>query len=224
MYKWLLFDLDGTLTNTKEGIFNCIEYALASMGVRVENRESFRRYIGPPLMESFSDFFNKEDCMKAVAKFRERYETKGINECELFEGIPEMLAAAKKSGKMTALATSKPERFARQLLRTFDIAQYIDIISGAIDDTTTKADVINTALTRAGITEAKDTVLMIGDRKYDIEGANICGIDALGVYYGFADPLELEREGAKYIVDTVKELEEFVRCESLEELERFYAK
>ena len=225
MYKWFLFDLDGTLTNTKEGIINCLVYAFEGMGVDYGEREALKRYIGPPLMESFSNYFDQEGCVKAVELFRERYETKGINECELFGGIKEMLKAAKESGKMTALATSQPEKFAKMILENFGILQYIDIVSGAIDDTTTKTDVINTALERAGIGESgKNTVLMVGDRKYDIEGANECGIDAVGVYYGFADPLELERAGAKYVVNTVEELKEMVSSSSLDEIDKYKVK
>ena len=224
MYDWLLFDLDGTLTNTKEGITKCFQHALVSMGVPCEDREPLKKYIGPPLMESFSEYFDHEGCLKAVGFFRDRYEKVGINECELFPGIPEMLAAAKKSGKMTALATSKPEKFAKKLLAGFGIDGYIDIISGAIDDSTTKTDVVNTALMRAGIENDRSRALMVGDRKYDVLGAKACGVDTLGVYFGFAEPGELERAGAKYVLQTVSELTDFVQAKSLAEIEKYLAK
>lgn len=224
MYDWLLFDLDGTITNTKEGITKCIKYAFDYMGEKVDDLDSLSKYIGPPLVESFSNHFDPAGVEIAVKKFRERYETKGIKECELFPGIVEVLKAAKASGKHTALATSKPQKFAEQILRDFNIDQYIDLPVGAIDDTTTKADVVNMVLDRAGIREEKNRALMIGDRKYDIEGANLCGIDSLGVYYGFADPGELEKEGAKYIVNTTAELEEFVKQDSLAGIEKWLIK
>ena len=222
MYKWLLFDLDGTLTNTEEGITKCFQYALESLGVPCEDRKPLRKYIGPPLMESFSDYFDREGCINAIEKYRERYETIGIKECELFEGIPQMLKAAKESGKMTALATSKPEKFAKKVLEDFGIDRYIDIVSGALDDSSTKTDVVKAALERAGIWEdRKELALMVGDRKYDVEGAKACGIDTLGVYFGFAEAGELEKAGAEYVLDTVKELEEFVTCDNAEALHKF---
>ncbi|MBO7402509.1 MAG: HAD hydrolase-like protein [Lachnospiraceae bacterium] len=224
MYDWLLFDLDGTLSNTEEGVTKSFQYALVSMGVKCEDREPLKKYIGPPLMESFSEYFDHDGCLRAVGFFRERYETKGIKECELFPGIAEMLAAAKKSGKMTAVATSKPEKFAKKVLEDFGIDKYIDVLSGALDDSSTKTDVVNTALKRAGIENDRGRAIMIGDRKYDVEGAAACGIDTLGVYYGFAEPGELERAGAKYVLDTVDELTGFVRAKSLAEIEKYLAK
>ncbi len=225
MYDWLLFDLDGTLTDPKEGITKCIQYALHDQGVFSEELDALSRYIGPPLMESFSNYFDEEGCKRAVKKYRERYEIYGMKECRLYDGIKDVLAAAKASGKMLAMATSKPQAYAEQILRNYGIDVYIDLPVGAITDSSTKADVINLVLEKAGIADnPKAHALMIGDRKYDIEGANLCGIDSLGVYYGFAEPGELEKEGAKYIVNTVEELKEFVEKKDISKLEKWIVK
>lgn len=201
----LLFDLDGTLTDSQEGIFNCVEYALAAEKITVDDRASLRRFIGPPLVDSFMQFygFDRERAEKATAKYRERYSVTGIFENRVYEGIPEALEMLKKSGKRLGVATSKPEIYAVRIIEKFGLARYFEVITGAELDgrRNSKAEVIAECLRRFGDPD-KNTVLMIGDRKHDILGAKKCGIKSAGVRFGYADKDELENVGADFIFDT----------------------
>ena len=209
----LLFDLDGTLTDSAEGIMNCAEHALNVMGIVEPDRSKLLRFIGPPLVDSFMDFYgmNREDAMKAVAAYRERYPVKGIFENRVYEGIPEALDLLKKGGKRLAVATSKPEVFALRILDYFDLAKYFEVVTGAelSGERNAKAEVIDECLKRLG-NPNKETVLMIGDRKHDVEGAKLCGVACAGVKFGYAEENELENAGADYVFDTPMQLAEAV--------------
>lgn len=212
MYKYILFDLDGTLTNPKEGITKSVRYALKHYGIDEPDLDNLVKFIGPPLQDSFQEYygFSPETAMEAVFKMRERYRTKGKFENEIFEGIPGLLKALKEQGKILAVATSKPERFAVEILEHFRILEYFDVVAGANMDgsRTRKCEVIEEALSRLNINkEEYPEVLMIGDRLHDVEGAAYFGIDCGGVYYGFAEPGELENAGAVFTVNTVEELQ-----------------
>jgi phosphoglycolate phosphatase len=212
MYKWILFDLDGTLTDPKEGITKCFQYALRSFGIEEEDLEQLTKYIGPPLMFSFREYFDSDrKAEAAIDKYRERYSTIGLHENQVYPGIFEALEAAKKAGKKLALATSKPQHFAEQVMNEFHLAPYFDLMVGAAGETESKADVIRRVLKLAGL-PAKNCkeALMVGDRKYDIEGANECGIDSVGVRFGYAKEHELEEAGATYVLSTTKELRDFL--------------
>ena len=216
----LLFDLDGTLTDPKEGITRCVQYALAHFGINVENLDELLCFIGPPLVESFKLFygFNTDEAKQAVEKYRERFADIGIFENKVFDGIPELLKVCKQAGKTLCLATSKPEVFAVRILEKYDIAQYFDIVVGSTLDGSidTKEEVILEVFRRIGKTESdkkktydnikKENIIMIGDRKHDIIGAKKCGIESIGVRFGYAEAGELETAGADYIVSTVEEL------------------
>ncbi|MGN0584684.1 MAG: HAD-IA family hydrolase, partial [Ruminococcus sp.] len=187
-YKVLLFDLDGTLTDSEEGILNCVRYGLESCGFPVPEYEVLRSFIGPPLMVSYTEFcgLSRSDAERAILKYRERYSEKGIFENRLYEGIKELLSDLKNAGYKIALATSKPEVFALRILEHFGIAEYFDAAAGSTigREDETKADMIRLAVKRLGLHEEdKPYVLMIGDRKHDIIGAHECGIDVAGVYY-----------------------------------------
>lgn len=212
-YDILLFDLDGTLTDSAEGIVNCAEYALNSLGIAEPDRSKLLRFIGPPLIDSFMDFYglSREDAVKAVAAYRERYPVKGIFENRVYEGIPEALELLKKGGKRLALATSKPEIYAKRILEHFDLAKYFEVVTGAelSGERNAKADVIDECLKRLGC-PVKDTVLMIGDRKHDVEGAKLCGVACAGVKFGYAEENELENAGADFVFDTPFQLAEAV--------------
>lgn len=212
-YDILLFDLDGTLTDSAEGIVNCAEYALNSLGIAEPDRSKLLRFIGPPLIDSFMDFYglSREDAVKAVAAYRERYPVKGIFENRVYEGIPEALELLKKGGKRLALATSKPEIYAKRILEHFDLAKYFEVVTGAelSGERNAKADVIDECLKRLGCPD-KDTVLMIGDRKHDVEGAKLCGVACAGVKFGYAEENELENAGADFVFDTPFQLAEAV--------------
>lgn len=210
-YQWYLFDLDGTLTDPKEGITKCFRYALEKMGVESPALTELERYIGPPLVKSFAEYFSEEDAKRAVAYYRERFREVGIFENGVYDGVEEMLKAAKASGKKLALATSKPQHFAQIIMDHYGLAQYIDVLVGSRGDGQTKADVIRQVFIEAGLEEeSKQQAIMVGDRLHDIEGAKECGIDSLGVRFGYAKENELEEAGADYIVATTQELKEFI--------------
>lgn len=207
----LLFDLDGTLTDPKEGITKCVQYALAHFGIKVTDLNELMCFIGPPLIESFQMFygFDKEKAEEATAKYRERYKDIGIFENGVYSGIIDMLKVCKAAGKKLCLATSKPEIFAVRILERYGMAEYFDEAVGSTLDGSINAkdEVINEAFRRLGIDDAKKKdVIMIGDRKHDILGAKKCGIESIGVRFGYAETGELEEAGADYIVDTIEEL------------------
>lgn len=206
-WKYILFDLDGTLTDPKEGIINSIQYALRRYGIE-RKEEELIHFIGPPLHVSFMEFFPAEaEAHKAVDVYREYYATKGIYENLLFDGIPELLKKLKQQGKVICLATSKPENFAQQILQHFSIDEYFDVITGAnMDSTRTeKAEVIGEVMRQLPLL-TPETAVMIGDRKFDIIGAKAHGLDTIGVAFGYGSVEELEKEAPGYIVHSVKEL------------------
>ena len=211
MYDLILFDLDGTLVNSEEGITKTVQYALLSYGINEDNLDNLRRFIGPPLVDGFMDFYgmSKEDALGALEKYRERYRKVGVYENEIFPDVKTVLEELKKNGKKVALATSKPHIFAREVLKSFDLTQYFDIIVGAEFDGTRndKADVIEEVLKQAG--EYKNPI-MIGDRKHDVEGAKKNGLACIGVSFGFAPEGELEECGAIAIADDMNNLLEML--------------
>lgn len=208
-YKYLLFDLDGTITDSETGITRCVAYALNHFGIEVDNLSELSPFIGPPLVDSFKEFYNftDEQAVIATEKYRERYTDKGIYENELYPGIKELLAEAHQKGRTVILATSKPEVFAKRILDYFELSSYFSIVAGSGLDGSlhTKTDVINHIL-RSNDIKDLSTVVMIGDRKHDIIGAKNVGIDSVGVLYGFGDYKELSEAGATYIVKDIAEL------------------
>lgn len=214
-YKFLLFDLDGTLTDSEEGILNCVRYGLISCGFSVPGYDTLKAFIGPPLVISYQELcgLSYEDTEAAILKYRERYSEKGIFENRLYDGISELLFDLKNEGYRLALATSKPEVFARRILSHFGIAEAFDAVAGSSieREDETKADMIRLAMKRLGLTEAnKPDVLMIGDRKHDILGAKECGVDVAGVQYGYAPESELIEYGADIIAENVNALRELL--------------
>ncbi|MDD6796741.1 MAG: HAD hydrolase-like protein [Clostridia bacterium] len=212
--KYILFDLDGTLTDPKEGITKCVQYALEYFGIYEPDLEKLVKFIGPPLDVSFSEYYgmSEADASIAVDKYRERFSSIGIFENGLYEGIIDMLKALKKSGRCLALATSKPDVFAVRIVEKYGIAPYLDVLAGGkIGGSCNKEDVIAEALDMLGVTDNdKQRVIMVGDRKHDIIGAKKCCIESVGVRFGYAEEGELEKAGADYIVSTVEELEKLL--------------
>lgn len=208
-YRYILFDLDGTLTDSSEGITKSVEYALNRFSITVRDRRDLLCFIGPPLHDSFMQFFgfSDEDAYTAVEYYREVFREKGLFENTVYDGIPELLEGLRAAGKNLVLATSKPEEFSRRILDYFDLTKYFDFIAGATFDSTrvTKAQVIEYALGGAGIRD-KASALMIGDRSHDVIGAHENGLDCLGVLFGFGTRDELEAAGADYIAETVKDI------------------
>lgn len=212
MYDYFLFDLDGTLTDSAEGIINSVTYALNKFGITVEDREALREFIGPPLMDSYRKHFHmsEEQCKQAVVYYREYFAAGGLFENEVYAGIPELLAELKSRGKKIYLATSKPEVYAIQILEHFNLAQYFDFMGGASMDSSRsmKSDVVRYVLANASIPDLNKAV-MIGDREYDITGAKDNCLHSIGVTYGFGNREELTTAGAEHIVDTATEILQF---------------
>ncbi len=203
-YSTILFDLDGTLTDSGPGIMHGFEYAIEKMGDTVEDKATLRRFIGPPLEYSFGNLlgYSEEDTKKAITLYREYYFGKGgVMENEVYPGIEELLSALKKSGKKLTVATSKSEKGTNIVLEHFGLKKYFDVVATSNDtDRRTKADVIRFALDSLGITD-KRNALMVGDRNQDINAANEIGLDSLGVLWGYGDTEELEEAGATFIVE-----------------------
>ena len=207
--KYILLDLDGTITNPAEGITRCFEYALNHFGIEVEDRADLEQFIGPPLRKSFMDGFgfDEEKAELAVAKYRERFLPTGMYENVVYDGMEQALQSLKQAGKVLIVATSKPEHMAKKILAHFHLDSYFDDICGSCDDAkrNEKDEVIRYALEKHAITDLND-VLMVGDRKFDVIGAEKCGLNCMGVLYGFGDREELEEAGAAYIAETVEEM------------------
>lgn len=209
--KNYFFDLDGTLTDSAEGIINSVLYALSTYGIEEKDRDALRSFVGPPLAESFMKRygFSKEKADEALGRFRVRFSSIGIFENALYEGIAEVLAGLKARGDRVILATSKPEVFARRILDHFDLTRYFDFVCGAnLEESSRveKEDVLLYALETCGA-KAGDSY-MIGDRRYDMEAGKKLGLFTVGVLYGYGDREELEKAGADRICETVKELKE----------------
>ena len=210
-YELVLFDLDGTLTDSGLGIMNSVQYALKKIGRGVENLEELKCFVGPPLAQQFAKFcgFSDEKGHQMVEFYREYYEGKGMLENAVYDGIPEVLEQLKNAGIRLAVATSKPEKYARKIAEHFKIETYFEFIGGANMDgsRTKKEEVIEYVLKNCKV-EDRQSVLMVGDREHDILGAKACKVSALGVLYGYGDRAELEDAGADWIVSTPAKITE----------------
>lgn len=210
MSQVILFDLDGTLTESGEGIMKSVQYALEKLGIAEENLDNLRCFVGPPLEESFQKFrgLNEEQTRQGVAYYRERYTKVGIFENSLYPKIPELLEVLKINDKILGVASSKPEVFVKQILKHFEIDQYFQVIVGSELDgrRAKKAEVIEEALARLHMQTERDKVLMVGDKEQDVIGARSCGLQCVGVTYGYGSREELEKAGAVYIAETVEDL------------------
>lgn len=205
----ILMDLDGTITNPKEGITKSVQYSLKKMGIEIQDLDSLVKHIGPPLKDGFMEYygFSENEAQRAVEFYREYYKEIGIRQNEAYEGMEQLLIKLKQAGKTLIVATSKPEPLAVEVLDYFHLSNYFDDICGAsFDDTrVSKEAVIRYALEKNGITEL-NSVVMVGDRRYDIIGAKAVGIPSIGVLYGFGDREELESAQADHIVEKVSDL------------------
>lgn len=231
MYEYILFDLDGTLTDPKFGITRCVQHALHKMGIEEPDLDKLEPFIGPPLLDSFHEFygFDEEQGQRAIGYYRERFSTVGIFENEVYLGVEKLLADLKASGKKLAVASSKPEIFVERILEHFGLRMYFDVIVGSgLDGTRTKKEEVVEEALRCLLPETLfqdimdrktesqtgeeyageyyDTVVMVGDRRFDVEGAREYHIASVGVSYGYALPEELTKAGADVIVETVEEL------------------
>lgn len=212
-YTNIFFDLDGTITDSEEGILNSIIFSLNKLNLPVPNRENLLVFIGPPLIESFQKMFDLSDieAQQAVIYYREYYETTGMFENKIYQGIVEVLRTLQQSDCQLYIATSKPEIYAEKILIHFQLASFFQGIYGASLDGTRsqKATVIRYGLDKAKITTS-DKTIMIGDRSHDINGAKENGLESIGVLYGFGNYEELKTAGATYIIEKPQDITKLV--------------
>lgn len=212
-YQTILFDLDGTLTEPKEGILNSIEYALHKFDIKVEARADLTAFIGPPLQESFQKYFgfDPEQAWQAIQYYREYFAEQGLFENKVYPGIRELLEKLQTEHVLLAIATSKPTVYTERILEHFQLKKFFHIVIGSNLDGTRvkKGDVIRAVLERIS-TINTNSIVMVGDREHDIIGAKDNLIDSIGVTYGYGSEAELRAAGAQYIVHSVAQLEKML--------------
>ena len=211
MFDCILFDFDGTVFDTVEGITKSVRYALNKVGIDAEP-ESLRCFAGPPLADKFMEVygFDRAAAEQAVRDYRERYRPIGMNECCVFPGIKELLEKLRAAGKTVGIATSKPQELAEELLRRENMLGLFQVICGSRPDgnDSAKWQVVQRAMELRGA--AKENTILVGDTKYDVAGAHKVGIACVGVRYGYAAEGELEAAGADAVVEDLPELESFL--------------
>lgn len=208
-YRTILFDLDGTLSDSQEGILQCLRYSLAQMGLEEKDAERLRRCIGPSLTQTYRTLYGMSDAdaARALEFYRDCFERQGIEQTALFDGVDALLSALRKRGKTLVLATAKPTLHARRILARNQIEQHFAFVAGSNLDGTReeKSEVIAYAL--AALPEAaRASAVMVGDRRHDVEGARENGLASIGVAYGYGGRTELADAGADLVVHSVAEL------------------
>lgn len=210
----IFFDLDGTLTDSMPGITRAVQYALRRYGIEEENLDVLKPFVGPPLPESFREYYNfsEKDAIDAVSVFREYYNVTGWLQNEPYPGVKEMLETLREAGKTLYVATSKPEWMAKQVLEHFGLAGYFEMIGGGDDASGRydKADVIRYVMRQSGFADGS-SIVMVGDRRHDIAGAHKAGVPAVGVLFGYGSREELEGAGADWITESVQSLTELLK-------------
>ena len=215
MYKYAFFDLDGTLTDSRPGILNCVIYALDYYKIPYTSRESLNFFIGPPLLESFMNYchFDEKKGLEAVMKFRERYNPIGVYENSAFEGIHEVLKELKDAGVILGVATSKPHHLMLRVLEKYGLKEYFKAVEGSKTDSLTyrKSMVVREVLADFNVPkEDYSKVIMVGDRYHDIEAAKECGLASMGVLYGYGTREEFDTYGADYIAECVEDVAKII--------------
>ncbi|OJF75902.1 MAG: hypothetical protein BKP49_09960 [Treponema sp. CETP13] len=204
-FPYIFIDFDGTIANTSEGVFTCIQETLLELHKPQLNSEILKQFIGPPLTLSFPTYggLNTEETQKAIEIFRNRYEKTGLFMNTLYEGVIPLCLKLRETGHKVIVATSKPYEHAKAILVQHSITHAFDYVSGSSLNGTNenKADVIKHAIKVHNISDMSQ-VVMVGDRKYDIEGAKSFGMQSIGVTWGFGDKKELQEAGANWVVDT----------------------
>lgn len=223
LYQYIIFDLDGTLIKSEEGLYDSITYALEKSGVHPGNRKDMKRMIGPVLWESFQKFYNMsaEEADRANAYFNEAYEREGIYNVSVYEGVSQMLSKLQDAGRILLVVTAKPRDMAETVLNHTGINQYFQAVIGPAreDKKTDKGSLIRKALSFLEKTEAdhflKEKVVMVGDRMFDIEGAVETAIDSIGVLYGYGSRDELAQAGVTWTADSPAEVVKLICGEAL---------
>ena len=207
-YQNVLFDLDGTLTDPREGITRSIQYGLSKMGIEEPDLHKLEHFIGPPLLQAFMEFyaFSEAQAWEAVGFYRERFSVTGLYENRVFDGVTPLLEELVGQGRQLYIATSKPQIYAREIARHFDFAKHFNVIYGSeLDGTrTNKIELIAHLVAEEGLDPAQ--TLMIGDRKHDLIGASQNGLDAAAVGYGFGSFEELSSHAPTYHFETLAQL------------------
>jgi len=227
MFQYILFDLDGTLTDPKLGITTCVQYALKSFGIEEENLDKLEPFIGPPLLDSFKEIYglSHEQALLGQEKYRERFAVTGWLENEMYPGIDAMLRLLSERGVKLAVASSKPEVFVEKILVHFGIREYFTAVVGSELDgrRVNKDEVVLEALRQLGVINEADAerylkekeftgskrtdCAMVGDRKFDVKGAKAMKLVSVAVSYGYAQGDELTLAGPDHMADTVEELQ-----------------
>lgn len=210
MKKTILFDLDGTLTDSGEGIINCVIYTLERFGLPIPPRDSLRYFVGPPLHESFvKQGVPADQAEEAVAVYRERYVPTGMFENTPYDGVRELLEKLNANGYTLYVASSKPEWMCVKILEHFDLAKYFKMICGATMDTsrTNKEAVIEYLIQK---NSRSDNMIMVGDTKFDVLGAKAHGIPCIGVSWGYGAVEEMREAGAAFVADSMEQLKEYL--------------
>ena len=205
MYKAVLFDLDGTLTDSGPGLMRSVQYALEKIGHPEDDLEALRCFVGPPLLEQFMEFagIDEETARTAIEYYRERYVPVGMFENELYPGVTDLLDELSQKGYILAVASSKPEKYVVEILKYFGIEGYFSAVVGSeLNETRTKKnEVVEEALHRLGLSDRPEEAVMVGDKSHDIIGARMAGVECLAVSYGYgtmeeltsSDPLRIVR-------------------------------
>lgn len=208
-YDFILFDFDGTLFDTSEGILTGIRLALENAGIFVESDRELHKFMGPPVVQALKEFYGmtEEEAQRTKKVYREYYAKEGVFLCKPIDGAEKCLQGLLKAGKTLAVATSKPEPFARSILERFGYLRYFAAVAGGnLDESRSKkSEVISAVLQELGITDLSRAV-MVGDRKYDVLGAKEAGLGCIGLNTGFSEPCELENAGAIAVVHNYDEL------------------
>ena len=213
MYKVILFDLDGTLTESGEGITKSVQYALEKLGVSAPDLEPLKVFVGPPLLEQFMKYagFDKETAQKGIEYYRERYSEKGMYENTVYPGVENTLAELKRRGYILAVASSKPEVYVRQILDHFGLTRYFTEIGGSELNgrRTNKTEVIEDVLKRLNMDKHRDQVIMVGDKEHDVYGARKAGLECIAVSFGYGTEEELKQAKPLKIVDSAEGIVDF---------------
>lgn len=212
-YKMVLFDLDGTLIDSAEGITKCTQYALKRYGIDEPNLDKLRIFIGPPLKDTFMKYygFTAEQGWEATLVYRERYDIKGKFECKLYPKVEECIRGLKNKGYLIGLASSKPEQACREILDYFKIGLlFDDIVGSSLDGTISNKEEVLNEVMRRWSNIPKQEMLLVGDTIYDINGANQVGMDSVAVSFGFGNITEMRQSGARAVIDQLDELVDLV--------------